>query len=405
MVYTPQTWTDLPSTTTPLSAARLGNIETGIADAHAGIGGVALDSFAGGSDDAKLTAAMSYAAAQSFPPFILLNNRSYSFTSQRTLYNGFRLRGPGGIGPTNPEKSSTAGAYNPCKVSVTSGGVWLNSDAAECWDVSISGGIGFRGNSSTQFMGGSAVYWCLHLRDIGVTDFKTILGSQATSMKLTLCLIDGWIQFQNSYNGGVHIGGSDNALFLGNSNIDSGASYLSAGGSTGQYHLWFDSLEKTTIGPLYTTGEQGWGAIRVSGRAYNNAGGNNNGGPVWISGAKIEGRNAGAPCYGSLIKVDGGILNLTDSWLGYAMSSPSSMGHSPTDAGVVHQTAGAVVVRGCTYDRASGVAETVPLVYSAGGVTRVSDVLVGAKGGGWTGVPRVRNAGGTVTADNSVAVI
>lgn len=34
MPYTPQTWTDLPSTTTPISAARLTYMETGIDDAH-----------------------------------------------------------------------------------------------------------------------------------------------------------------------------------------------------------------------------------------------------------------------------------------------------------------------------------------------------------------------------------
>lgn len=39
MVYTPQTWTDSPSTSTPISAARLTTVENGVRDAHLGAQG------------------------------------------------------------------------------------------------------------------------------------------------------------------------------------------------------------------------------------------------------------------------------------------------------------------------------------------------------------------------------
>lgn len=39
------------------------------------VGGVLLDDFAGGTDDVKLTAALAYAAAQTYKPAILLGNR------------------------------------------------------------------------------------------------------------------------------------------------------------------------------------------------------------------------------------------------------------------------------------------------------------------------------------------
>ena len=85
------------------------------------------------------------------------------------------------------------------------------------------------------------------------------------------------------------------------------------------------------------------------------------------------------------------------------MVSPATPGHSPQDAGMIHQTAGQLLVDGCTYDRATGVAETVPFVYSAGGKARVSNTFIGSKGGTWSGLPRVTGSG--VTADNSVTVI
>ncbi|MFC7732974.1 hypothetical protein [Actinomadura keratinilytica] len=41
--------------------------------------GVPLDGFSGADDDAKLKAAMSYAAAQTRPPAIVLANRAHKF--------------------------------------------------------------------------------------------------------------------------------------------------------------------------------------------------------------------------------------------------------------------------------------------------------------------------------------
>jgi len=389
-----------------LSAARLTAMDQGISDAHDALSslgrGVALDSFPGSTDDAKLTAAMSSEAAQTYPRPILLGPRAYTFNQARTLYDGFALIGMEGM--SNAELSSAG--TSKTRVTTSVGSTWLSANGgarsgSQQWDVTIRN-IAFTGSSSTQWLGGSAVIWCMNLKDLSFTGYKSILGSQATKLLLNLCLFDGWLSFNNSYNGAIHIGGSDNNLFMGMTNIDSGTAYVSAGGSNGQYHLWLDGLEKTQIGPIYLTAEGGWNGIRVSGTAYNTTS-SNLGGPNWIHGAKVEGRNSGAPCNGSLIRVEGGSLVLTDSWLGYAMASPSTPGHSPQDAGVVHQTAGNVALRGCTYDRAGGVAETVPLLYQAGGVATLKDTYVGAKGGTWSGLPRY--TGSNVRADDSVTAI
>lgn len=364
-----------------------------------------LDSQTGTTDDDKLTTAMSYAGAQTYPPTILLGARQYDFNLARTLYNGFSIQGVAGMG--NAEKKNPG--YRKTMVSNGVGsGTWLSHSGSEVWDVTIRN-IAFDAvGTAAQWMGGTSVYWCMNIRDCSWTDYKSVLGSQGTKLLVNLCLMDGWLSFNNSYSGAIHIGGSDNALFMGMTNIDSGTAYANAGGANGQYHLWCDHLEKSTIGPIYLTAEgtssYGWNGIRVSGPGHNTTA-SNLGGPLWITGAKIEGRNAGAPCNGSLIRVEGGILTVRDTWLGYAMKNPTVPGHSPTDAGVVHQTAGQVVLGGCTYDRATGVAESVPLLYSAGGTANVNQITTGAKGGLWTGKPQVDAAGGTVTADTTVTVV
>jgi hypothetical protein len=401
VVYTKTTWANGVSPS--ISAANLNKIETGIADAHYGIRGVPLDGFAGADDNAKLTAAMSYAAAQTYPPPILLAARNHTFSGQRTLYDGFALHGV--PGPSNAEKSSVGVTKTRCAVSVGSSLPWLVAsggvaDGAQVWDVSIRD-IAFVGNSTTQWMGGAAVLWVMHLNNLSFKDFKSILGSQSTKLLMNLCLIDGWMSLNASYNGAIHIGGSDNALFLGLTNLDSGTAYNSAGSANGQYHMWLDGCEKTTIGPMYITAEGGWNGIRVTGTAYNTDS-SNLGGPNWIAGARIEGRNSGAPCNGSLVRVEGGMLTLRDCWLGYAMDSPSTPGHSPADAGAIHQSGGQLLVDGCTYDRTAGQAETVKFVYSNGGVGRVSNTMIGAKGGAWSGLPRVSSA---LTCDTTVTEV
>lgn len=366
------------------------------------VGYVELDSFTGANDDAKLTAAMSYAAAQSNPPTIRLANRSHSFSTARTLYDGFRLEGPPGY--SNAEKSA---ANMTCTVNVSvSNGVWLTSSSGSfTWDVYI-GQIAFKGTSTTQFMACTNTgLYCALLRDLSFSGFKSILGSQSSKLLLSACTFDGYWETNNSYNGAFHIGGSDNTLWSNGMLLDSGTAFNSAGNAAGQFHLWCDYLEKTSIGPLYITCEGNWGGVRVTGPGYN-SGGSNLGGPVWFtSGLRCEGRNAGAPCNGAAIRVEGGMAVFRDSWIAYGMDAPSSMGHSPVDAGVVHVTGGMVLLDGCTYDRTSGMAETVPFVYVGGGTARVSNQMVGSKGGTWSGLPRVKDGGGALSNDTTVTAI
>ncbi len=383
---------------------RITTLETAPAPASGGTltgGYIYLDSYTQASDDDKLTAAMADAQAATYRPTIRLMNRAYTFAIQRVLYDGFRIEGPPGY--SNAEKGS---ANMACQVTLNGGGVWLTgSSTASTFDVYV-GQIDFKGSSSTQFMASpTQTLYCCMLRDLTFSGFKSVLGSQAAKMLITLCQFDGYWEVNNSYNGAIHLGGSDNiGLWPAGMALDSGTAFATAGAANGQYHLWLDGLEKSTIGPLYITAEGAWNGVRVTGSGIGSTS-NNQGGPLDFWSPKIEGRNAGAPCNGSLLRVEGGIVNINGGWISYGMASPATPGHSPADAGIIHQTGGQLSVSKTTYDHASAVAEAVPFIYSAGGIAYVDKIWRASKGGVWTGLPRYTAAGGTVNADASVTAV
>lgn len=209
--------------------------------------GVHLDSFDGGVDDDRLTAAMSYAAAQTYRPPILLGNRQYTFTKPRTMYHGFALLGVPGM--SNAEVGSVVGTKKT-QVNTPVGATGLSSGGSSyndrCWNVTIRD-IAFSGSSTTQWMGGPAALWCMGLRDLSFTGYKSILGSSTASLPLDLCLLDGWLSFNNSYSTAIHVSGSDNVLFAGTTNIDSSPAHLSAGGANGRPHVWLDHFDKSSL--------------------------------------------------------------------------------------------------------------------------------------------------------------
>lgn len=380
----------------------LGKWENEAAVAGSSPGEVALDSFTGANDDALLAAAMSYASAQTYPPIIRLANRAHSFSAQITPYTGFRLFGPGPMSDAN-----LSAANMTCKVNLSTNGTWLYVNGSDTWDAAIVG-IAFTGTSSTTFLGcdGTAVWHRCLIRDCSFSAFKTVLGTQTQKLLMTTSIIDGMFQVQGTYNGGIHIGGSDNRLFIGGALIDASVAYNTSGNAAGQYHMWFDGLDNTSIGPLYITAEGPWGGVRVTGFAYN-SGIASNRGMLWMYGCTIEGRNTNQPCDGALLRVEGGIVQLTNGYIARGMASPSTMGHSPADAGVVHvMTGGALVMRGVTYDRCNGVSESVPFVYTtSSGPVRVADITIATTGGTWTGLPQVTAPGGNLVHDDTVTQV
>jgi hypothetical protein len=418
--YSKQSWADGSGGGTPLNAARLSYIEDGIEQAQAtadaaGGGGVAaadfgyvtLDSFAGASDDAKLTAALSFCAAQTYPPTIKLAARNHTFaTGARAFYTGLRIEGAPGY--SNPERNSGTKAATRCSLSMSGG--WFEHTGGDVFSMMFRD-LALTGGSNASFItrnpSATGTLYCLEMSGIYSSGLRTLIGTQTNKVLLTAASWFGSWEINNCYNGAFHLGGSDNVFWVDGMLLDSGTAFNSAGSANGQYHIWFNFMEKSYIGPLYITSEGAWNGIRISGPSNPaTSGGSNLGGPLNFFGMRLEGRNAGAPCNGSLFRIEGGSAILRDCWISYGMASPATPGHSPQDAGIIHQTAGILIADGCSYDRANTVAETVPWIYCNGGELMVGKIMRGSKGGTWTGRPRVDQAAGTVLVDDaSVTVI
>lgn len=411
MGYNKQQWVD-NDTTKPLSASRMNYLEQGVADAAstadaayqaaqaggggggAPVGGVALDSFAGSTDDAKLTAALSYVSQQTVKPPILFSNRQYVFSQAgRSVFSGMKLVGPYAHG--NQQRAANS---IPNDIRYQGTGTWWQLAAGNVFDVGLYG-LGFQGNSSSQFMatGSGSILWTSVFRDLGFNLWKHVLGNPSSKFQNTAILCDGWWNVNNAYNTSFTLGGSDSNFWMDGMLLDSPQSISGAIGSN--YHLRFDYQEKSTVGPLFITADKVSG-IHVLGNDGNAA-------LVFQGQGRCEGRNKDTPCYGSNIRIDGGGVTFRDWEVFYGYAQPANSGHTG-EGGVITVTGGRVLLDGVWYDRATGVGENVPFVYQSGGFVRVRNLMTGAKGGTWStvpGKPGVRSVGGVLDADSSVAVL
>jgi len=401
VAYTAQTWQD-NSTAHPVSAARMGVLEQGVADAHRFQDGtVALESFAGATDDDKLTAALAYSQAQTYkPPIGLLENRVYSFATPRTLASGMKI--VGGAGFSNQYRGALSTPQR-VDINVSGGGAWLRMPSSgQVFDVEISRLSFYSQSSTTDFLGGGGgVLWTSVIRDVGFSLFRHVLGSPSAKLLNTVLQLDGWWNINNGRGVSCTLGGSDSTFWPQGCLLDSPTSNTSGGGVP--YHLWFDYQEKSNVGPMFITAEGIPAGVRITGN-------DSTGALVFHSGTRIEGRNLNQPSNGSVVRMEGGRVTFRDAWLSYGYGNPGSSGRTG-EGGVVSVLGGRALFDGCWYSRAGGtpaVAETVPWIYASGSTTkvRVQNAEVAHDGGTWTGLPRVQAANGaTVTADDTVTVI
>lgn len=370
------------------------------------VGWLMLDDYTG-TDDARLTLMNTDQAAATYPPVGKFGNRQHSFaTANRAPFEGMRLSGPEGY--ANPERNTQTKMPTRIALSMT-GGWYAMPGATTLFNISLMN-LAFTGGSNARVLeqGASTGSWGnLQMRDIYSSGLRNVLGSQTQKLLCLACQFDGSWEINNCYNGAFHLGGSDNTMWPQGMLLDSGTSFNTAGTANGQFHLWCDFLEKSYIGPLYLTCEGPWNGIRVTGPTNPaTSGGSNLGGPLNFFGMRCEGRNAGAGCNGAVIRIEGGSAIIRDSWVSYGMVSPATPGHSPADTGVITQTNGYLVVDGCTYDRATGVAASVPWVSVVGGEAMVTKAMRGSKGGTWSTRPIVDDVPGTavLVSDASVTV-
>lgn len=319
--------------------------------------GVPLDGFAGSTDDAKLSAAFSYAAAQTRPPAIMLGNTARAFTGPYAMYDGLRL--VSSLGTTEREFANNG----PQCVATVSGSAFLSVPSGGVKNVWVSG-IQFRAANGT-------VNWQTPVTDLSngpiINDgtfqnmawvgFASVMQARHLRCRIddTYCNEGTDTQFK--------LAGSDNYYW------QSGGFLSSTKLTASKYYVYFTHMSKATVGPLFITPQVATG-IRVDG-SY---------GGLQFVGTILDcnGRNATTACQGAAVLITGGRGMVFDRcwFLGNAVN-PSATGRSPQDKGQVY-------IRGAAADLAfnlcqfsGGDSQAVytpagtPAIYAATGVTNV----------------------------------
>jgi len=359
--------------------------------ASAFTGFIHVDSYPG-NDDQKLAAAMNAAKATSLKPLLILSARAWRFTKPIDAYTGFGLTGP----TWRAVEQQRSGNPYPCLVRLNvEGGTaanpqpWLRFQSGNTFGCYI-GNLTFEGNSGTIGIGSvnGGVAWTMTLHNLSFTNFASNLGYPGRKLLLTACTFSGYWNQNNHYVSAAVIGGSDNSLWMDGSLIDSPPHIR--GEPAGEYNLILDYMSKSVIGPLYMTCDRGSG-IKVIGSSSTQ-------GNTIIQGARIEGRNRNTPCYGALVRVEGGGITLRDCWLGYAMKNPSA-GSNPSDRAVVEVSgSGEAVLGSIQYGLAEGVPLSTPLARANGPEATVVQE-------GYVSIHGDRRAKPTFAVSNSGAVL
>lgn len=353
------------------------------------VGVVQLDSFSGATDDDKLTAALTYAAAQTRIPYIQFPARNVTLNQGgRIPFTGMKLIGPNAPGPKNLEISSGTPVNHRVTIgaSVTTGTNSLFHSTGTLYDIYV-GDLAFQGSHTAQFWSQpSGTLYACEFNALTFYGIKNVFGNPTQKALLTQVAFTGHWTVLGFQDQTFHMGGSDNNLWdAGYLNINSPSS-----GGAGKYCIRLDKMDKTVVGPIYNTAEGGWLGTRLTGNSEG----------LTIRGARFEGRGASNPCDGNTLRIEGGNVALRDPWLAYGMAAPTA--NSGDSQGIVHITGGNVVIDRPSYKRATAVGETVPMVYVGGGRVVIRDAAVM----GWTGKPVVKvAAGASVTLDSSVTQV
>lgn len=341
---------------------------------------VPLSAFVGFTDDDRLSGFMSWAAAQTMRGItvVLDEARAYTFARQQPLYSGFSIRGSG-----RPQDQARSSMPVGQRVDVRTPGGWFTLAQPQTFGVSIQG-LSIDGSPGSRLVEGhpSHVLWTSVFRDLSVQNAGGVLGSSGQKLLNTACCVDGWWNVNNVRDRAFHLGGSDTNVKPSEMLLDSPSTLMPASG----YLMSFESQSKGEISGLYVTAEGHSGLSLSGGRG------------VRVLNNTIEGRNAGAPSPGALVRISGGAWWFRDNVLNFAMTDPGATGRD--DKGVVHITSGQVLLDGISYEKADAASTTTPLVYAASGQVRIRNVF--AEGFR----PTVRQATeGLIDADDTVVVV
>lgn len=404
MPYTPTAWVDRGAPA--INASRLNKIETGIKDAtdiaeaareSAGAasgmyGARLLESFPGATDDDKLTAALSYAAAQTQIPAIAMptNRRATFAQGGRVPFSGMKLiGGPGGN--RNPELSGGKLVSSMVKLTCGSGtSSWFNGSGS-LYNILVKD-IGFEGTSSTQFWhhpsSAGTLYSC-RFESLGFNLFKHIFGTVGQNVGLTQVEFSGHWTVNNAWDQQFNLGGSDNQLwFDGYINIGTGQSAALAGDNS-KFYIVCTALANTQLGYIYASGLNGYNTLRITG----NSDGITLHAPV-LEGYKATGlASDGSHTLanpGNVLRIEGGSGTVIGGNFGQGMAQPVASHH-----GLIEVTGGEWNFIGPNFYKGA-MAESVPSLYNSGGIVNVFGATR-RQAESWSARPGVKTVGGTTT--------
>lgn len=323
----------------------------GAADKANGVAGaVLLDDFAGASDDAKLTTAMSYIAAQTFRPALLLTNRRYQFANTYNLFSDFSLSGVGMEREFSKQTAVKATAAALFRVPAGQSNNYVKN-------ITIRG-ISFEGGAGTDFfepvdLGSGPILAYSDIRECGFNLFRRVMWNRLLGVSLDDIYINNGTDTQ------LYLSGSDNYIGTG------GHFFMDSQKLTAdKYLLRFGHMSKTDVGGLFITGTKATG-IRVDG-----------GRGLTFNGTKSEARAGAASVatQGSAMVITGGSgIVVRDCWFFNVMAAPANTGNAALHKGYVTVTGGdGVLITGCRFDK-GGSSQTsntpagTPCVYVAGG--------------------------------------
>lgn len=336
----------------------------------------------GQTDDACLTAAIADLRtnypANGKPAIWMPAGTSGPYAVGRLPENGVRLWAPD-IATDQPR----GGDPYSCQVKIQGDGAWWDAKDNHVTDFSIEhitingqkGETSVLANTARGGFYSSVFAFC-------AANHRMIVGTALQQALFTASAFRGYTNWNNCTDGIYNIGGSDNFLWTeGNLYADSPAGWLGAGDTL----CALSYLSKSQVANHYITAEGPVIGLRATG-SDNTFG-------TTVTGCVVEGRTASNPATyntGTLILQAGGDYGYVGVVTNYC---------TPT-RGVVTINSGRATFTQHVYGKGS-TAESVPLYVVSGGELSTMQVR---RGGTWTGLPRVQNAGGEVVHDDSVSV-
>jgi hypothetical protein len=354
------------------------------------VGAVALADFTGATWDDKLDAAFAYViaqrAAKKITPPVLLPTDEWSISKGHVVPDGLNLTYPWGPGslPRSAESVPTL-----CHYTGTAPMFTLDHTT---FDVVLSGLTVESTAGATFFDTGANVLWTSVLEALGGSGWKHFLGSDTSKWLNTACSLQGRWNLNNMLGTAVHLGGSDTFGNMTLSLSDVGSLNPAAFAAAAAYQWFFDGQEKGHFEGWFITAEAGGNGILYNNNRTRNA--------LYLHHFVLEGRNASQPCTGDLLRVQEGVLYVTDANINYA-AKPTT---TDQGASVVVEAGGRLVLDRVAHKPAQVVGSERPLVYVQSGgefIGRLASLVGGASG---AKVKIVAQTGSFVDVDATFAV-